>query len=114
MVPYRADIGNERFNYKHSQCRNIIERCIGLLKSRFRCLLKARELHYTPEKVCQIINVCVMLHNMCLKYNVPFDDNLTFDDPDEGTMPNIRLNQQENITIQTEAEKIHDLIKQSL
>ncbi|XP_055371910.1 putative nuclease HARBI1 [Condylostylus longicornis] len=65
-----------RFNKKHAQGRNIIERTIGLLKSRFRCLLGARELHYTPQKATQIVNVCVALHNICLKYNIALDDEM--------------------------------------
>lgn len=28
-------------------------------------------MHYKPEKATQIINACVVLHNLCIKYNVP-------------------------------------------
>ncbi|XP_026820365.1 putative nuclease HARBI1 [Rhopalosiphum maidis] len=51
--------------------RCIIERCNGVLKMRFRCLLKDRILHYKPEKVSSLINACVVLYNMCIANNVP-------------------------------------------
>lgn len=28
-------------------------------------------MHYKPEKATQIINACVVLHNLCITYNVP-------------------------------------------
>lgn len=52
-------------------CRALIERCNGLLKMRFRCLLKHRVLHYTPQMACKITNACAVLHNMCIE-NIPF------------------------------------------
>lgn len=33
--------------------------------------MKDRVLHYKPAVACRIINACVVLHNMCLEYNVP-------------------------------------------
>lgn len=43
----------------------------------FRCLLKDRTLHYKPEKATAIINACVVLHNMCITYNIPMhEDNI--------------------------------------
>jgi len=33
------------------RARSTIEKCIGVLKGRWRCLQKDRTLHYTPEKV---------------------------------------------------------------
>lgn len=67
-----------RYNNAHKRTRNIIERCNGVLKMRFRCLLKHRTLHYKPVTACKIINSCVVLHNMCIEYNVPIPD----DEPD--------------------------------
>lgn len=70
----------ERFNNKLISVRNTIERCNGLLKNRFRCLLKHRVLHYTPQKSARIVNACAVLHNMCIENNVqepedPMEEN---------------------------------------
>ncbi|XP_030757741.1 putative nuclease HARBI1 isoform X2 [Sitophilus oryzae] len=68
------------YNERHKHTRVKIECCNGVLKARFRCLLKHRVLHYKPRKACEIINACVVLHNICIEYNVP----LPPEDPDEG------------------------------
>lgn len=61
----------EYFNQRHSTTRSTVERCFGVMKKRFRCLLKYRSLEYTPEKAGQIINACAVLHNMCIRANIP-------------------------------------------
>ncbi|XP_055912626.1 putative nuclease HARBI1 [Eupeodes corollae] len=73
MTPYgTATEGSmeSKFNEKFSVSRSIIERVFGVLKARFRCLFAARELHYPPDKVTQIMNMCCALHNLCLKFRV--------------------------------------------
>lgn len=86
----------ERYNNCHKQARCTIERCNGVIKMRFRCLLKHRVLHYKPEKCCKIINACCLLHNLCIQNNVPLVD---IDDPEaDFGIINIRGNlQPENI-----------------
>ncbi|KAJ8912730.1 hypothetical protein NQ315_012286 [Exocentrus adspersus] len=37
------------FNIAHVRTRNVIERCSGVLKGRFRCLLSHRVLNYSPR-----------------------------------------------------------------
>ncbi|XP_039968735.1 putative nuclease HARBI1 [Bactrocera tryoni] len=73
MTPYRSvNHGSQKrsYNMRHSKTRNIVERTIGVLKNRFRCLLGARELHYSPERACQIVNVACALHYICIHYKV--------------------------------------------
>ncbi|KAJ8980475.1 hypothetical protein NQ317_013228 [Molorchus minor] len=64
-----------QYNQTHKSTRCLIERCNGVLKMRFRCLLKHRALHYAPEVASQIINACVALHNLCIEHNVPVPDD---------------------------------------
>lgn len=58
----------------HVRTRNVIERTIGLLKARFRCLLVHRVLHYEPQVAASIVNACVVLHNICNGANVPVQE----------------------------------------
>ncbi|XP_035209924.1 putative nuclease HARBI1 [Stegodyphus dumicola] len=54
---------NEMYNKKHATARSCIERCIGVLKSRFRCLLHARELNYEPTtagKLQMPVQCCII------------------------------------------------------
>ncbi|KAF0748506.1 putative nuclease HARBI1 isoform X1 [Aphis craccivora] len=73
----------EYFNTAQMACRSIIERCNGVLKQRFRCLIKDRTLHYKPEKSSAIINACVVLHNICVSFKVP-EINEEIGDFDKG------------------------------
>lgn len=63
-----------KFNEIHSKTRMVVERTIGVLKNVFRCIIGARQLHYTPKKAAKIVNVCCALHNLRIKFNVPVDD----------------------------------------
>lgn len=56
----------ENFNTKLCGVRQLIERCIGLLKVRFRCILGERKLRYKPTKVGKIIYACATLHNFLI------------------------------------------------
>ncbi|KAJ1128517.1 hypothetical protein NDU88_006895 [Pleurodeles waltl] len=74
----------ERYNEAHGQTKRVIERTLGLLKARFRCLhMTGGSLFYSPRKVCQIIIACSMLHNLGLRHQVPF---LQEDGPDDGVV----------------------------
>ncbi|XP_042147577.1 uncharacterized protein LOC121836682 [Ixodes scapularis] len=51
--------------------RSVLERCIGLLKSRFQCLQRHRTLYYHPTTATVIISACAVLHNICLSSREP-------------------------------------------
>ncbi|XP_022836890.1 putative nuclease HARBI1, partial [Spodoptera litura] len=73
MTPYlNAPEGSAEANYNTKQvsARNVVERCIGVLKARFRCLLAARKLHYSPVVAGKIVNACVVLHNITNKARI--------------------------------------------
>ncbi|KAE8741499.1 hypothetical protein FOCC_FOCC012958 [Frankliniella occidentalis] len=83
----------------HCQCRNPVERCIGVLKARWRCLFSS--VNYLPHKSGKIINACAVLHNLVVQ-RIPlpadfhiFQDALELNnlvDPEEvGVLPRHRL-----------------------
>ncbi|XP_050547929.1 putative nuclease HARBI1 [Daktulosphaira vitifoliae] len=76
-----------RYNEWICKTRSLIERTNGLLKMRFRCLLKHRVLHYHPIKASKIINACVVLHNICIKNNVPEPVHEVTNEVDLGMYP---------------------------
>jgi hypothetical protein len=61
----------ENYTTLHCRTRCCVERCFGLLKSRFRCLLQHRTLHYSHRTAAQIINTCATLHNIALDLRLP-------------------------------------------
>ncbi|XP_042900078.1 putative nuclease HARBI1 [Parasteatoda tepidariorum] len=78
----------ENFNKKLRSLRSSVERCNGVLKSRFRCLHKSGgNLLYSPSKSCQIIMACCVLHNICIERNIPLleyiEDDNDDDEPDD-------------------------------
>ncbi|XP_046384539.1 putative nuclease HARBI1 [Ischnura elegans] len=72
----------ENYTKLHVRARSAVERCFGVLKSRFRCL--HRTLEYAPAKVGRIINACTILHNMCMGHGLPIPE----EEEDNGQMPN--------------------------
>jgi hypothetical protein len=61
----------EVYTSRHIKARNCVERCFGLLKARWRCLLRHRTLHYAPSKAGKIVIACSILHNMAIKSRLP-------------------------------------------
>ncbi|KAK4879203.1 hypothetical protein RN001_007349 [Aquatica leii] len=72
-----------RYTRAHIRTRNVVERCNGVLKNRFRCLLKHRALHYNPTKAAKIIYSCCVLHNILIKNNVEADEEMNMEDNGE-------------------------------
>ena len=56
----------EYFNMKHSKARNVIERCFGLLKGRWKIL--ASPSFFPIGTQIRIILACCLLHNLIRKY----------------------------------------------
>lgn len=73
MTPIiKAAPGTSEVHYNNMQmkARSTVQRAIGLLKARFRCLLVHRILHYSPLVAGSIVNACVILHNICNRANL--------------------------------------------
>lgn len=87
-VLHPASEAEERYTRAQRKTRSVIERCIGVVKSRFRCIdLSGGVLQYSPGKACKIIACTFILHNICLAYRVPLPNippNIPpNDDPEE-------------------------------
>lgn len=82
LTPYK-DCGKltrkeRQFNVKHCQTRVKIENAFGLLKQRFRQLMRLD--FFTVEDMSKFILACCVLHNLC----IDFDDQFV-----EGTLSEI-------------------------
>ncbi|XP_069092701.1 putative nuclease HARBI1 [Pleurodeles waltl] len=65
----------DHYNEAHSHTGRVIERCFGLLKARLQYLqISGGALLYNPQKVCQIIVACCMLHSLALRSHIPLLD----------------------------------------
>ncbi|KAH6920657.1 hypothetical protein HPB50_028357 [Hyalomma asiaticum] len=71
------------YNKEHASMRNVVERCIGVLKSRFRCLQRYRALLYKPDRAAGIVSACAALHNIALEAGEP----VLAEDTGGGAMP---------------------------
>lgn len=54
------------FNDLIVSTRTLVERMIGVLKTRFRCIMGERQLRYHQTKVSKIIHTCATLHNFLI------------------------------------------------
>lgn len=108
VTPFRSageGSSESRFNYIHARTRNIVERTIGVLKNRFRCILGARQLHYSPDMAAKITSVCAALHNICIYYKTDIPEIDVMDElPSTNSVVDDDLN----------ASNIRSLIMQSL
>lgn len=80
MTPLSTPVtpSEQAYNLAHAKTRNVIERCFGIMKSRFRCLDKSGgTLLYSPEKACRIFVAAAVLHNFCISRSLA-----TVPDPD--------------------------------
>ena len=67
------DMADKRYNICHiKKTRCLVERAIGQLKMRFRCLDKTGGcMMTTPQRSAQVIIACSVLHNMCIRNKLP-------------------------------------------
>ena len=69
----RAEID---YNIAHRTTRNVIERCFGVLKSRFRCIDKSGgPLRLSPTKSARVIAAVMLLHNKALEFRLELEPN---------------------------------------
>jgi hypothetical protein len=98
-IPHAAQGTPEsQYNHFHGRTKTCIDRCISKLKGRWRCLQK-KPLHYTPHRAAKIINACAVLHNLCVKANLP--------DPELYLEPSVMPPMVE--TTEMSAEDLNDL-----
>ncbi|XP_037508778.1 putative nuclease HARBI1 [Rhipicephalus sanguineus] len=77
-----------RYNAAHAATWTVVERCIRLLKSRFRCLQQCHPLHYDPESAANVVAACTVLHNLCLdEGDSTFDDDCSNGAADSSSVP---------------------------
>ncbi|XP_071913895.1 protein ALP1-like [Coffea arabica] len=79
---YRPQRPEEYFNMKHSKARNIIERCFGLLKGRWKIL--ASPSFFPIQTQVRIIMACCLLHNLIRKF-MTFDPQELLQSEDEDS-----------------------------
>ncbi|KAK3910125.1 Putative nuclease, partial [Frankliniella fusca] len=83
LVPSAPGTPESGYNKLHAQCRNPVERCLSVMKSRWRCLCPP--LHYHPEKAGKIFNACAVLHYLLLEERVavPVDYEVFTNPPED-------------------------------
>ncbi|KAG8222557.1 hypothetical protein J437_LFUL016758, partial [Ladona fulva] len=71
-----AEAGTPEYRYSQAHCRarNVVERLFGVLKGRWRCLLREMVLHYQPERAAKIVLACAVLHNIILHHRLPLPE----------------------------------------
>ena len=84
LIPYKLPTGDQvDFNSKLSSARILVEHVMGLLKGRWSSLRGLRvQIHKKEDtvKVNQWIVACLILHNMVLKFNDNWEEEISVDD----------------------------------
>ena len=73
LTPLRVanTVKERRYNMAHIKTRNVIERCFGVMKQRFQCLLNGMRL--SPKKVGRTVVACAVLHNFLISQQDAFE-----------------------------------------
>ncbi|KAK3873579.1 hypothetical protein Pcinc_021422 [Petrolisthes cinctipes] len=90
LTPYLRPRPGLQSNYNrcHKKTRSVVERGIGQLKRRFHVL--HGEIRVSPPaKVCMVIEVCAMLHNICKDRNIgiPAGEDYNNGEEDDDQQP---------------------------
>lgn len=75
LAPYKGHkdgLSREEYhwNFVQSSTRMCVERAFGMLKGRWRILLKRMDVHL--KSVPELVTVCLLLHNMCIIFGDNF------------------------------------------
>lgn len=65
------DSAEENYTTVHCKSRCCVERCFGVMKNRWRCLIRHRCLHYDPPTSALLIYACTILHNIAIEARLP-------------------------------------------
>lgn len=84
---HRPETAEEYFNMKHSKARNVIERCFGLLKGRWKIL--ASPSFFSIQTQVRIIMACCLLHNLIRKF-------MSFDPQESKTQNEVESEEEES------------------
>lgn len=97
-IAHPQNFAEERYNVAHKTARATVERCIGVLKSRFRCLSRQRILMYSPIKSGKIINTCCTLHNIMIQqgYELPSEEDILFEQQVENNAGDVEVDMSSN------------------
>ena len=115
MKPYPNGILNRsqrRFNKTLSSARYTVERAFGVLKARWRILLKRLDNRF--ENIPEVIVSCCILHNFCQEAGEEFDDEEILNRIISIDREYLETRQHENIVQNPAAERIRLSIEQSL
>ncbi|XP_049273615.1 uncharacterized protein LOC125759250 [Rhipicephalus sanguineus] len=75
------------YNKAHTAMRTVVERCSGVLKSRFQSLQRYRTLLYNPDRAATIIAACAALHDIALAAHEPVLEGHDDDTDDAELLP---------------------------
>lgn len=90
-----------------------MERTIGVLKNRWRCLIGHRVLHYHSDVAAKIINACCVLHNMCINIiEIDFDENTAEHQNDYLTVSSQESTSNTAVELRQGIEKRNILVQQ--
>src|SRR4029434_5017049 len=111
LTPIAHTQTEAHFNTAHARLWSVVERSIGMLKGRWRWLdVSGGRLLYDPEKGCQIILACCVLHNICLSHGIELgEEEMRMDQDDHPPIP---AGWNTHITVLRRRELIHQLYQQ--